>query len=178
MDKIKIIDNLKNMLNCKTDFELAEKLGLNKRTISVWRQRNSVNLEKIIEYAVENNLDLNVLFKTKIFELLEEEPKIDLLEEFIVFYLKKIKKIDRKNIFNLLFYPSVELLTFCLKQKEIDIFFSKANAKNILISIIKDCKLNSLLHSNKKREELTNEIQENYSNLECYVILKYRDYFI
>ncbi|MDD5227323.1 MAG: helix-turn-helix transcriptional regulator [Methylococcales bacterium] len=56
-----VITRLKQLLNVKTDLELAEILGVSKPTISAWRQRNSVPHTICIQIAQEKNVSLDWL---------------------------------------------------------------------------------------------------------------------
>ena len=173
----RIINNLKILTSSKTDAELSQKLGLGQKAVAVWKSRNSLNLQKIIEFALENNYSLDLIFKEDLLDNKNISIK-DPFEEFVFFYLKKIKKLDRNSFLNILFNPTMNLLTRCLKQFENEnIFFSKTNSKEVLLNLIQKCNLNFLIDSEIKRKKLLEEIEEEFSNLECYVILKFRDKF-
>ena len=57
-----ILDNLRNILNLRTDKQLAEKLEINLNTLSSWRNRNSVDFPLIIAFCASNNININWLF--------------------------------------------------------------------------------------------------------------------
>ncbi len=171
-----VIDKLKKIFKVKSDVDLSRKLGFSDRVVTTWKQRNTLNFEKIIEIAIEKDIDLNYLFKNN--NDVNNEIVDNLFDEFIIFYLKKQKKIDRSSILNLFFNPLKELLTRCLKKEDFDKTIDRANAKQQLINLINNCKISIFFDSQKKRDLLIKEIEEDYSNLECYVLLKYRKYFI
>jgi len=179
IDTFRVINNLKILTNSKNDSELSTKLGLNQRAVANWKTRNNLNIDKIIKFALENNYSLDLIFKGNL--SISDSDKINPIEEFIIFYLKKIKKLDRNNFLNILLNPTIDLLGRCLKQDySIDLIknLSQENAKNVLIDLIKRYDLSILIDTELKRKKLIEEIKEEFSNLECYVILKYRDYFL
>lgn len=55
------INRLKQLLAVKTDFDLAEIIGVSKPTISAWRQRNSVPHTICIQISQEKNVSLDWL---------------------------------------------------------------------------------------------------------------------
>lgn len=177
IDASSVLDKLKDNLKISSDKELANILDLSNKTIAAWRIRNTFDCKKIIEIAINYGIDLNYLFLDSVKE--DNSDKPNEFEEYVIFQLKKIKKLDRNNIF-LFFNPTNELLTRCLKQNK-DIDFSnlnKKNAKSVLISLINKCKLNFIIDSGIKRNKLIQEIEEEFSNIECYVLLKFKDYFL
>ena len=58
-----IIENLKKVLNVKSNKELAIELGVKPNTISSWKQRNSVDYKLLIELSCKKKFDINYLFK-------------------------------------------------------------------------------------------------------------------
>jgi hypothetical protein len=48
MDKSLILNKLKKHFNFKNDFEFAEYLGIEQNTLSSWKNRNTLNYDKII----------------------------------------------------------------------------------------------------------------------------------
>ena len=89
LNSANIIDKLKEHLDIKTDTDLAKYLELHHSTLAGWRNRNSLNIELILEKV--NNIDLNWLLydhdieksnrdyskvKEKIHTLRENFPKI------------------------------------------------------------------------------------------------------
>jgi len=173
-----VLDKLKEFFNIKNDKDLSIKLGFKESTVNSWRQRNTLNFQKVIEVAIKNNIDLNYLFNPNFNNINVKNELDELIEEFIFYYLKKEKKLDRNSILNLIFNPIEELLIRCLKKVDGKLNLTKKEAKSQLINIIQNCKINFLIDSPNKKELLIKEIEENYSNLECYVILKYKDKFI
>ena len=45
-EAVELIDKLREKLNCRTDGELAEKLGINRTHISRWRNRGLTDVVK------------------------------------------------------------------------------------------------------------------------------------
>jgi transcriptional regulator with XRE-family HTH domain len=177
IDVVSVIEKLKNALKISSDKELANLLDISYKTVAAWKQRKTLDFKKIIELAITYGVDLNYLFLESVKE--EKSDKPSEFEEYVIYQLRKIKKLDRNNIF-LFFNPTFEFLTRCLKQTD-DFDFSqlnKKNAKSVLISFIRKCKKNVFLDSEMKRDKLVVEIEEEFSNIECYVLLKFKEYFL
>ena len=51
-----------NILKIKNDKDLASLLEVSNSTIAAWKQRNTIDFEKIIKLAIKNGIDLNYLF--------------------------------------------------------------------------------------------------------------------
>ena len=168
----KVINKLKEIFGVKTDVELSRKLGFSNRVVTTWKQRNTLNFEKIIEIAIEKNIDLNYLFKPQKNESLEFE--IDLLEEFVFYNLKRT--LFKENIFNK-FNANIQFLFKVVQENKDYVNYTKENAKEVLLNIIKNYEIKSLLESNIKKENVIKLIKEEMSNLDCYVFLKYFDKF-
>ena len=167
-----VINKLKKIFNVKTDVELSRKLGFSDRVVTTWKQRNTLNFEKVIETAIEKNIDLNYLFKPQKNENLKFD--IDLLEEFVFYNLKRT--LFKENIFNK-FNANIQFLFKVVKERKDYVNFQKENAKEILLNIIKNYEIKSLLDSDVKKENVIKLIKEEMSNLDCYVFLKYFDKF-
>lgn len=58
----KLINKIKKIENVKTDPEIAEILGVLPSTFRGWIQRDAVQHETIILYALKKNIDLNSLY--------------------------------------------------------------------------------------------------------------------
>lgn len=193
-----ILKKLKDVVGVKSDKELASLLDVSYPTIAAWKKRNTLDFQKVIKFAVEHSIDLNYLFAdafifnenskdNKIQNTKNQEPNE--FEEYVIFQLKKIKKLDRNSFFSLL-NPKKEFLTRCLEQfKEIKEkreemfmydteFLTVKNAKSVLISLIKKCKKSPILDSKTKEKNVILEVEENFSNIECYVLLKFPEYFV
>lgn len=59
---IEVIKKLKELLDIKTDFELAKLLDVKPNTVSSWKSRESLHFEKIIALCEMHKIDLNTLF--------------------------------------------------------------------------------------------------------------------
>lgn len=59
---VEVIKKLKELLEIKTDFELAKILDVKPNTVSSWKSRESLHFEKIIKLCKEYKIDLNSLF--------------------------------------------------------------------------------------------------------------------
>jgi len=190
-----ILKKLKDVVGVKSDKELASLLDVSYSTIAAWKKRNTLDFQKVIKFALEHSIDLNYLFadtfifnenskNNKIQNTKNQEPNE--FEEYVIFQLKKIKKLDRNSFFSLL-NPKKEFLTRCLeqfKEKKEEMFMdgieflTVKNAKSVLISLIKKCKKNPILDSKTKEKNVILEVEENFSNIECYVLLKFPEYFV
>ncbi|WP_331775005.1 helix-turn-helix domain-containing protein [Sulfurospirillum sp. 1612] len=60
---LSIINKFKQLLQAKNNKELAQKLGLNDTAISTWLARDTINYQTLVTFAVQNDLDLNFIFK-------------------------------------------------------------------------------------------------------------------
>jgi len=183
-----VLDKLKKFLNIKSDAEFSRILGFkSERTVNAWRQRGKVDYEKIILLALKNNIDLNKLFRSdnskNISNVKMNYKKNELLnvnfsspeEEFVFFYLKREMK---RGLLNIIFSPTHEFLTRCLKKIDIsnkDLDVNKA--KLILIKKIEKCEINKLIDSEIKRQKVVSEIINEFSNFECYILMKFKEYF-
>jgi len=63
-----VIRRLKNMTDCKRDFQLAKLLNVSPTTLSTWKSRDSLDFKTVIDFCVERNFDLNEV-------LLGEKPE-------------------------------------------------------------------------------------------------------
>lgn len=55
------IDRLKKVFHVKTDVALAEKLGKDKNTVSVWRRRKSIPLDVFRKASVDESVSMDWL---------------------------------------------------------------------------------------------------------------------
>lgn len=74
-----LLDRLATALNCKTDTELSEALGVARTTLSSWRSRGTIPIEKLCEVSKAKNISLNWLLLGKGSTTLEpdENPAVD-----------------------------------------------------------------------------------------------------
>jgi len=171
-----VINKLKDIFNAKTDVELSRKLGFSDRVVTTWKQRNTLNFEKIIEIAVKKDIDLNYLFKPS---KKGNNVEFDLLEEFVFFSLKRtlFSPSFVKKILKIEPNPIKEFLIKVTKESIKGLDYSRNNAKLVLVNLVKNYKIKSILDSQTKKENTIKFIEENMSNLDCYVFLKYFDKF-
>jgi len=168
IDVNNVIDKLKKFFNVKTDVELSRKLGFSDRVVTTWKQRNTLNFEKIIEVAIKENIDLNYLFKRDLKKQNEEIYDFNLFEDFIFYNLKRT--IFKESFFNK-FNANLQFLFKVVKESISYVNFTREDAKKVLIEIIKNYEINSILDSDVKKENVMKFIEENLSNIECYVFL-------
>lgn len=79
MDVCLIIEQLKKVLEAKTDKELGEKLGFKQQTVSNWKARNSISLEMLVEVAEKYSVSLDWLITGQRSEQLDALERIALL---------------------------------------------------------------------------------------------------
>jgi len=167
-----VLDRLKNILNLKRDIDLSEKLGRSRSTVAVWRKRGNIDYETIIEFAIKNNISLDFLFKNEKIKEDEVDLSNKLLEEFVFYNLKRT--LFKENIFNK-FNANIQFLFRVVREKKNYVNYIKENAKEVLLNIVKNYEIKSLLESDIKKENIIKLIEEEMSNLDCYVFLKYFD---
>lgn len=158
----------------KPDIEFIQKLiNIGVSTIYLFHQIGKPFDEKynrfIESYSIQENLD--------------EIPEY--MEDYIIVYLKKVRKIS-SHITNILI-PTPKNLTgdfivTSLKQnqiveKEIKNLKIK-NSKDIMKNILKKRKLQWFKETEIKRSVVINEIENDFSNLEIFVLLKNYQKFI
>ncbi len=83
-----ILNRLKEVLEIKTDTELAEKLDLSGGVISNWKARNKIPYSEIFSICENYNFDINYVFYGK---------KNDNFEENTNFKEKIIENLDKLN---------------------------------------------------------------------------------
>lgn len=60
-DVVSQIERLKKIYNLKTDTALAERIGKDKNTVSVWKRRQSIPLEVLKRISDEENISMEWL---------------------------------------------------------------------------------------------------------------------
>jgi len=169
-----VLNRLKNKFNLKSDKELAELLEITNKTLSGWKIRNSLDFRKILNLAKKENLSLDFIF----FGLENANTKnIDNFDEFFedyVFYNLK-RNFFKKGILNRI-NPNLIFLFKIVRKNINSMSFTLQNAKEILIDLIVNYKINSVLESEQKKENVL-ELVKDLSKVECYVFLKYFDKF-
>jgi len=160
-----VLNKLKEITKTKSDTDLSEKLGKSRSTVAVWRKRKSLDFESIINFAIQENIDLNYLFKE---DAKKQEKNVDLFEEFIFYNLKRT--IFKESFFNK-FNANLQFLFKVVKENIRYVNFTRENAKEVLIKMIKNHKIDSILDSDVKKENVVKFLEENLSSIECYVFL-------
>jgi len=134
---------------------------------------------KIEKLDLIKNFDKNDL-KQQLASSNNEENFNYALEDYVVINLKRFHKMDRNKIFHL-FFPSSEFITRHLKQIESTIDLNDltvVNARKKFKEFLTKVPLNKFLDSENKREKVLEEIDQDYADIELYVILKHRRKFI
>lgn len=132
-DAKSIISRLKSLLNIKTDEELSAFLGVARTTISSWKQRNTLDIQLIIEKCGDIDYNHILVDKAKCVNSRNSKPN-DRIEsgrpyisnkellEIIEPYLVKIGKLER----------TIEILKEHSKQERLSVsdMFEYANKKS------------------------------------------------
>lgn len=100
------------------------------------------------------------------------------LEDHIIHNLKRTHNLNR-SFYSILF-PGSEFLTRHLRDLTTENLsgLTIANAKDRLKSFLSSVKLSKFLDSEQKREKVIEEIDDKFSDVEIYLILKYPDKFV
>lgn len=178
--------------------EFAEKLGVPQGTLSNYELKKRtpnidffLNLLNIGVSPLYLFYDIGQPFDPKFDKFLasyhnekenEDENLLKHIEDFLIYYLKQVKKIDG-NSFKLAIPTSknivAEFISTSLKEVTDDDLkgLKVSNSKNIFKNIIRRRKLTAT-DTEIKRSSILNEIDTGFSDLEVYVLLKYHDKFI
>ncbi len=176
LDTREVLDRIKKMKGFKTDTELSKDLGIKYITLRTWLQRNTLNYSVIIEYAIKNNIDLNLLFNKNIdIDSILIEPNdpnnpISLLNQAIIISNEEevkicIKEFILTKIFNKIFkeqssFSNILNQILLPKQKIILLFY-------LLIKHIVQ---------NKEFEKISNESNSSPNKIRKYLIEKIHDF--
>ena len=164
--------------------EFAEKINVTLGYISnIINQKRMLSSEMIcklldigvspifIFYGIGKPFDTNYQLFLENYKSDEDEiPKY--LEEYIIINLKRQHRLERKFIN--LFFPTAEFITRHLKNVDQETITNVTitNAKYKLINYIKKIKLNKLLDAESKRKKIIEEIENDFADVEIYVLLK------
>ena len=165
-----IIKKLKEKTNIETNKALSESMGVNPNQVNVWVNKNSINYHIVIDYCDKNDISLDWLFLDKKYEISDNVYNNEFLVDHIVVSLKRFKETGRSLFLN--YFSKTNL------QKEIEALlkYNKPlldNSKNLLVKLIENSSLNKFMDTETKRFKIINEIKNNFSQLECYVLIKY-----
>jgi len=192
---VKIRENLK--LSQKS---FAEKLGIAQNTLSNYESEKRTPTIEFVENLISLGVSPLYLFFDKgepfdqkfnnflnsYIQNKEDEKKelLPYIEDFVVHYLKEVKKIHDTNVVKLLLFTMTpEKITgkFIAKSlEELTIEELKnltiSNAKEIMKNILRRKKLTAI-DTETKRNIVIKEIDTDFSDLEIYVLLKHHDKF-
>lgn len=150
--------------------------GITYRTWQNWKKENRpvVNFFDKYDSLIAEFLEFN-----SIRDLENASFSIDpIFEDYVITVLKRDLRLDRSKISNL-FFPGSEFITRHLKKidssNQIDLNVN--NAKQKFIEFIKDTRISSILDTEIKRQEVINDIENKFSNIEVYLLLKYPNKF-
>lgn len=176
LDTREVLDRIKKMKGFKTDTELSKDLGIKYITLRTWLQRNTLNYSVIIEYAIKNNIDLNLLFNKNIdIDSILIEPNdpnnpISLLNQAIIISNEEevkicIKEFILTKIFNKIFKEQ-SLFSNILNQ----ILLPKQRIILLFYLLIKH------IVQNKEFEKISNESNSSPNKIRKYLIEKIHDF--
>jgi len=157
-----ILNRLKNKFNLKSDKELAELLKVTNKTLAGWKIRNSLDFKKILNLAKRKNLSLDFIFLGLENVNTQNKDNIDEYFENYVFY----------NLKNKINHHSLIFLFKIVRRNINTISFTLQNAKEVLIDLILNYKIDFSLENEQKKESVL-EFVKNLSKVECYIFLKY-----
>ena len=172
-DVEEVLNRLKNKFNLKSDKELAELLEVTNKTLSGWKIRNSLDFKKILNLAKKENLSLDFIFGLKNTNTKNIDYFDELFEDYVFYNLKR--NFFKKNLLNKI-NPNLILLFKIVRRNINSVSFTLQNAKEVLIDLIVNYKIDSILESEQKKENIL-KIVKDFSKVECYVFLKYFDKF-
>lgn len=191
---VRIRENLK--LSQKS---FAEKLGIAQNTLSNYESEKRTPTIEFIENLINLGVSPLYLFYDKgepfdqkfnsflnsYIQNKEDEKKelLPYIEDFIIHYLKEIKKIQNSSILKLFFTMTPQkitgqFITDSLEELTIEELknLTISNAKEIMKSILRRKKLTAI-DTETKQNIVFKEIDTDFSDLEIYVLLKHYDKF-
>ncbi|MEK6451147.1 MULTISPECIES: helix-turn-helix domain-containing protein [Myroides] len=181
---IEVIKKLKELLEIKTDFQLAKLLDVKPNTVSSWKSRESLHFEKIIALCEIHKIDLNTLFlegseNINGFNLHKRRVKMISVEHHFeycldaknalaicpTFIFPTEEEIDTAfQISSENMYPTIKVTSYVLSEK---ISLQDLKPWNVYVLVLKD---KGIVCYRFKRKTDTNELffisdNENYENL-------------
>ena len=191
---VKIRENLK--LSQKS---FAQKLGIAQNTLSNYESEKRTPTIEFIENLINIGVSPLYLFFDKgepfdqkfnaflnsYIQNKEDEKKelLPYLEDFIIHYLKEVKKIQNSSILKLFFTMtpqkiSGQFITGSLEELTVEELknLTISNSKEVMKNILRRKKLTKF-DSEIKRNTVIKEIDSDFSDLEIYVLLKHYDQF-
>jgi len=196
-----IIKRLKQKTNIETNKALSKSMGVNPNQVNVWLNKNSINYHVVIDYCDRNDISLDWLFLDKKYEI--DDDIIVLVKTILNSYskkelmncLNKLIKNNSDNIYDnefLVDHVAVSLKRFKESGRSLFLkYFSKTNlqkeietllkhdkplidnSKDLLVELITNSSLNKFMDTETKRFKIVNEIKNDFSQFECYILIKY-----
>lgn len=148
--------------------------GITYRTWQNWKKEKRPVVDFFQKYQdlIETFLEKGHIDKLETFSYIQDP----IFEDYVITNLKSVKNINR-NFLNL-WSPSREFLTRNLKKFNISQEdFSANEAKEKLIKFLSDAELSMFADSKNKQKEAIEFVQNNISNIEAYILLKYPEKF-
>lgn len=147
-------------------------------TFFKWKREKVPVMELIAKYFsisdLEEFLDRGIVSKYETFESYKVDP---VFEDYIIQNMKRFHKLD-STILNK-FYPGSEFITRHMKSfdnnhvQDVTVMNAKEKFKSFLVSV----ELSSWLDSEKKRKKVLDDIDNKFSNIEIYLLMKYPEKF-
>ena len=91
-----IVDRIKKIMRLRWDHELADALGISTMTLSSWKRSEEQLLRGVIEFAIENKMDINTLLY----------PSVNNRD----YKKKEIKVLRSEDLYSYLLNPAATLL--------------------------------------------------------------------
>ncbi|MCG3672402.1 hypothetical protein ACN09X_03760 [Aliarcobacter butzleri] len=159
---------------------IAKLIGNTERTIFAWKKENRSIINFLEKYFSEE--DLEEYLRTGKIDRLEQDDrnihKIDDINVILIDYTKyqlkdKLQKITDKNTMEWLWYFfAKKILIKVLHNISSDNRTTAImNSKEFLLNEINDLKIDTIYKA--KRSVIMNMIEQNLSDLECYVLIKH-----
>jgi len=160
--------------------QIVQMLGNTEKSYYRWKKENRPIITFLEKYFTKE--DLEEFLKTGIMSKLEntEDNQVSyMLIEYVRYNLKdKLTKVfeDISSWSDKYIYKSnfVESLQNIASDPKFEI--EKHKSKDFLINAIEEYKIQGF--SKVKKEQIINIFKNNFSNLECYVFIKYADEFL
>jgi len=155
--------------------EIEDFFGITYRTWQNWRKEKRTVVSFFEKY---NSLISEYLKNEKIDNLEQFNYVIDpIFEDYVVHNLKRVHRLNR-SAFSILF-PGSEFITRHIRNlsKEDISGLTIENAKDKFKVFLSSVTLSKFLDSEKKRQTVIDEIDNNFSDIEIYLILKYPEKF-
>lgn len=132
-----VLDNLKNISNCKSNMELSKNMGVGYDTLKAWIKRKTIgsSFDIIYKFCAENDYSLDYVFNLQNKNKLEQKLDLFSIRTLIALYIliKNVNELEKtKNIidFTSCINQNFKFATFDLAEDKFALFFDKNNLIN------------------------------------------------